>query len=158
MIRYDKDDGQEITEPVFSADGNWIAYARGGPPNSEKDIPNPTSDPAGAKQEVWLVNVRNGSPARVGEGSSPMFSPRGDRGDLRPRRSPMGRNPARGKGARNRPGKKDSRRRRFFFVVVRRLPDGDGAYEGFGPVCCRGRYSRSPRLEHASRGRAVGYA
>ena len=44
LTRYDKDDGQEITEPVFSPDGNWIAYVHGGPPNSEKDIPNPTSD------------------------------------------------------------------------------------------------------------------
>lgn len=79
LTRYDKDDGQEITEPVFSADGNWIAYVRGGPPNTEKDIPNPTSDPAGAKQEVWLVNTRSGATARAGEGSSPSFSPRGDR-------------------------------------------------------------------------------
>ncbi|MEK6288355.1 MAG: prolyl oligopeptidase family serine peptidase [Acidobacteriota bacterium] len=79
LTRYDKDDGQEITEPVFSPDGNWIAYVRGGPPNSEKDIPNPTSDPAGAKQEVWLVNTRSGATARAGEGSSPSFSPRGDR-------------------------------------------------------------------------------
>jgi dipeptidyl aminopeptidase/acylaminoacyl peptidase len=79
LTRYDKDDGQEITEPVFSPDGSWIAYVHGGPPNSEKDIPNPTSDPTGAKQEVWLVNTRTGATARVGEGSSPTFSPRGDR-------------------------------------------------------------------------------
>lgn len=79
LTRYDKDDGQEITEPVFSPDGGWIAYVHGGPPNSEKDIPNPTSDPAGAKQEVWLVNTRTGATARVGQGSSPAFSPRGER-------------------------------------------------------------------------------
>ena len=79
LTRYDKDDGQEINEPVFSPDGNWIAYVRGGPPNTEKEIPNPTSDPAGAKQEVWLVNTRTSATLRVGEGSSPMFSPRGDR-------------------------------------------------------------------------------
>jgi Tol biopolymer transport system component len=79
LTRYDKDDGQEIAEPVFSPDGNWIAYVRGGPPNTEKEIPNPTSDPAGAKQEVWLVNTRTAATVRVGEGSSPMFSPRGDR-------------------------------------------------------------------------------
>ena len=79
LTRYDKDDGQEITEPVFSPDGNWIAYVHGGPPNSDKDIPNPTSDAAGAKQEVWLVNTRTGVTVRVAEGRSPMFSPRGDR-------------------------------------------------------------------------------
>ena len=75
LTRYDKDDGQEITEPVFSPDGAWIAYVHGGPPNSDKDIPNPTSDPAGAKQEVWLVHTRTGATVRVAEGSSPMFSP-----------------------------------------------------------------------------------
>jgi dipeptidyl aminopeptidase/acylaminoacyl peptidase len=79
LTRYSKDDGQEIAEPVFSPDGNWIAYVRGGPPNNDKEIPNPTSDPAGASQEVWLVNTRTGAVLRVGEGSEPFFSPRGDR-------------------------------------------------------------------------------
>jgi dipeptidyl aminopeptidase/acylaminoacyl peptidase len=79
LTRYDKDDGQEITVPVFSPDGNWLAYVRGGPPNTEKENPNPMSDPAGAKQEVWLVNTRTGATARVGEGSAPLFSSRGDR-------------------------------------------------------------------------------
>jgi dipeptidyl aminopeptidase/acylaminoacyl peptidase len=79
LTRYDKDDGQEITEAVFSPDGNWIAYVHGGDPNLDKEIPNPSSDSAGAKQEVWLVNVRTSATARVGEGHSPLFSPLGDR-------------------------------------------------------------------------------
>lgn len=79
LTRYDKDDGQEITEPEFSPDGNWIAFVYGGPPNADKDIPNPTSDPAGAKQEVRIANVRTGAVIRAGEGTSPFFSPRSDR-------------------------------------------------------------------------------
>jgi len=79
LTRYDKDDGQEITEPEFSPDGNWIAFVYGGPPNGEKDIPNPTSDPAGAKQEVRVANVRTGIVMRAGEGTRPFFSPRSDR-------------------------------------------------------------------------------
>ncbi|HLF83710.1 MAG TPA: alpha/beta fold hydrolase [Blastocatellia bacterium] len=79
LTRYDKDDGQEITEPEFSPDGNWIAFVFGGPPNSEKDIPNPTSDPAGAKQEVRVANVRTGVVMKTGEGTRPFFSPRSDR-------------------------------------------------------------------------------
>src|ERR1041384_7946872 len=79
LTRYDKDDGQEITEPVFSPDGAWIAYVRGGPPNTDKDIPNPTSDPSGAKQEVWVANVRTGALIKAGVGTLPFFSPRGDR-------------------------------------------------------------------------------
>jgi len=79
LTRYDKDDGQEISELEFSPDGNWIAYVRGGPPNGEKEIPNPTSDPSGAKQEVWVASLRTGAAMRAGEGIHPFFSPRGDR-------------------------------------------------------------------------------
>jgi dipeptidyl aminopeptidase/acylaminoacyl peptidase len=79
LTRYDKDDGQEITEPVFSPDGNWIAYVRGGPPNGDKEIPNPMSDPAGARQEVCVVSLRTGAVWKMGEGSSPLFSPLSDR-------------------------------------------------------------------------------
>ena len=79
LTRYTRDDGQEITEPVFSPDGNWIAFVYGGPPNNERDIPNPTSDPAGAKQEVRVVNLRTGVVTTAGEGTGPFFSPRSDR-------------------------------------------------------------------------------
>ena len=79
LTRYDKDDGQDITDPQFSPDGNWIAFVYGGPPNSDSEIPNPTSDPGGARQEVRVANVRTGAVTKVGEGTSPFFSPRGDR-------------------------------------------------------------------------------
>ena len=79
LTHYDKDDGQEITEPEFSPDGNWIAFVYGGPPNSDKDVPNPTSDPSGATQEVRIANVRTGAVIKAGEGTSPMFSPGSDR-------------------------------------------------------------------------------
>ncbi len=78
LTRYAEDDGQEILEPVFSPNGNYIAYVRGGEPNADGDIPNPTSDPQGASQEVYVVNTRNGQVARIGEGTSPMFSPKSD--------------------------------------------------------------------------------
>jgi dipeptidyl aminopeptidase/acylaminoacyl peptidase len=79
LTRYDKDDGQEITQPEFSPDGNWIAFVYGGPPNSDNAIPNPTSDPLGAKQEVRVVNLRTGVVLKAGEGTSPFFTPRSDR-------------------------------------------------------------------------------
>jgi dipeptidyl aminopeptidase/acylaminoacyl peptidase len=79
LTSYGEDDGQEITDPVFSPDGNWIAFVRGGPPNSDKEIPNPTSDPEGARQEIWCVSVRNGALKRIAEGANPLFAPSGDR-------------------------------------------------------------------------------
>jgi dipeptidyl aminopeptidase/acylaminoacyl peptidase len=78
LTPYSKDDGQEITGLTFSPDGTWIAYVRGGPPNAEQEIPNPTTDPIGAKQELWLASVRTGKPVRVAEGTAPFFSPRGN--------------------------------------------------------------------------------
>jgi dipeptidyl aminopeptidase/acylaminoacyl peptidase len=79
LTRYNEDDGQEITEIIFSPDGNFIAFVRGGLPNSEGEIPNPTSDPKGARREVHIVSVRTGVVTRVAEGSTPFFSPRGER-------------------------------------------------------------------------------
>jgi len=79
LTNYGKDDGQEITEPILSPDGNWIAFVKGGPPNTDKEIPNPTSDPAGAKREVWCVSVRTAVLQKIDEGTSPSFTPRGDR-------------------------------------------------------------------------------
>ena len=79
LTRYTRDDGQEVTALDFSPDGNLIAYVYGGPPNSEKEIPNPTSDPAGAKREVCVANLRTGAIVKFGDGTEPFFSPRGER-------------------------------------------------------------------------------
>jgi len=78
LTRYNADDGQELIDLVFSANGNAIAYVRGGDKNQAGEIPNPTSDPNGARQEVWIVDVRTGRSRQVGEGSAPIFSPAGD--------------------------------------------------------------------------------
>ena len=77
LTSYSKDDGQEIGDLVFSPDGTWIAYVRGGPPNTDKENPNPTTDPRGAKQEVWLASFRTGALVRVGPGTAPFFATRG---------------------------------------------------------------------------------
>jgi len=79
LTAYTKDDGQELGDPVFSDDGNWIAFVRGGPPNSDHENPNPSTNPEGAKEEVWCVSVSTGALRRIGEGSAPLFSPKGDR-------------------------------------------------------------------------------
>lgn len=77
LTRYDKDDGQEITDVHFSADGNWVVFVRGGNRNSAGDVPNPTSDPAGAKQLVLAADWATGQVRTLGEGDSPTPSPTG---------------------------------------------------------------------------------
>src|SRR5437773_11522134 len=52
LTHYNNDDGQELTDLLFSPNGNLVAYVRGGDANQAGEVPNPTSDPAGAKQEV----------------------------------------------------------------------------------------------------------
>ena len=63
---------------MFSPNGSAIAYVRGQGKNQSGEIPNPTSDTAGAKQQVLVVDTRTGRVTTIGEGSSPFFNPAGD--------------------------------------------------------------------------------
>src|SRR5215218_6228050 len=60
LTRYDRDDGQELGEVSFSADGNWVVFVRGGDKNRAGEYPNPTSDPGGVKQVVMAANWATG--------------------------------------------------------------------------------------------------
>jgi len=78
LTRYDSDEGQELTDLELGPNGNAVAYVRGGAKNQAGEVPNPTSDTAGAKQEVWVVDVRTGRTTKMGEGNGPIFTPGGD--------------------------------------------------------------------------------
>jgi dipeptidyl aminopeptidase/acylaminoacyl peptidase len=78
LTHYEKDDGQELTDLTFSPNGNAIAYVRGDDKNQAGEVPNPTSDTAGARQEVLVVDVRTGRIAKMGDGSGPIFTSAGD--------------------------------------------------------------------------------
>ena len=77
LTKYATDDGQELSDLDFSADGNTLAYVRGGPKNTAGQVPNPTSNPAGAEQAVWTVSWTGGEPKRIDAGSSPKISAQG---------------------------------------------------------------------------------
>lgn len=74
LTKYDKDDGQEIHNLEFSKDGSFLTYVRGDEQNAQKESPNPTSDPKGVKQEVWVINISGGEPIKIGAGSSPTIT------------------------------------------------------------------------------------
>lgn len=79
LTRYTGDNGQEITDVQWTADGRHIVYVRGGGPNRAGELPNPTSDAAGVEQAVWIVAAEGGGePRKVGAGSAPAVSPRSD--------------------------------------------------------------------------------
>jgi dipeptidyl aminopeptidase/acylaminoacyl peptidase len=77
LTKFDQDDGQELHQIIFSQDGSMIAYVRGDFANDQNENPNPTSNPKGAKEEVWIMNISGGEPKRIGEGSQPSISPDG---------------------------------------------------------------------------------
>jgi Tol biopolymer transport system component len=81
VTRYDKDDGQVITGLEWTPDAKTLVYVRGGGPNRGGEIPNPTSDPAGAEQAVWRIALDGGGtgePVKIGNGSGAAVSPKGD--------------------------------------------------------------------------------
>jgi dipeptidyl aminopeptidase/acylaminoacyl peptidase len=77
VTKYNEDDGQELSELRFSLDGNALVYVRGGGKNVAGQVPNPTSNPAGAEQAVWTVAWGGGEPRRIDAGHSPDSSSRG---------------------------------------------------------------------------------
>ena len=77
LTKYSEDDGQELLDLRLSADSNTIVYVRGEGKNAVGQVPNPTSNPAGAEQAVWTVAWNGGEPKRVDAGHSPQVSPRG---------------------------------------------------------------------------------
>ncbi len=72
LTSYKEDDGQELSGLLFSEKGDLHVYVRGGATNRRGENPNPASQPEGAEQAIWCVNVSPGSePFRLASGNSP---------------------------------------------------------------------------------------
>jgi len=79
LTDYADDDGQEISDITWSPDAKSILYVRGGSSDNPENIaPNPAHLPDGAEQDVWIISLDGGAPRKVGQGSSPSFSPLGN--------------------------------------------------------------------------------
>ncbi len=77
VTSYLEDDGGELSDLGFSADGDTIVYVRGEGKDSAGDYANPTSNPAGAKQTVWAISWKGGLPVNVDAGNSTVVSLQG---------------------------------------------------------------------------------
>src|SRR5260370_5914913 len=53
LTHYDKDDGQELSDPTVSPNGNALPFVRGGAKNQEGQAPNPASRTARAPPQGW---------------------------------------------------------------------------------------------------------
>jgi dipeptidyl aminopeptidase/acylaminoacyl peptidase len=76
ITTYADDDGMEIGELTWTADGESLIYTRGGDLEGFGENPNPRSLAQEPKQQVWIVSA-DGKPRLLGEGHSAVIS--GDR-------------------------------------------------------------------------------
>jgi len=79
LTQYNEDTGQEITGLEFTHDGKGLVYVRGGDANSAGEIPNPTSDPVGVTQAIYVVSWDTSRVRKLAEGDSPVVSPTDNR-------------------------------------------------------------------------------
>lgn len=75
VTSFDLDDGQGISNLIFTENSDEIIFVRGGAPNRRGEIPNPTSHPDGAKRYILKINERGDNLDTLAEGSSPSLSP-----------------------------------------------------------------------------------
>ena len=78
LTSYSEDDGEEIGELVWTADGKAIIYTRGGDLDNFGESPNPRSAPEEPKQLLWIVTLDGKPPRQLAEGHSAAVSPKGN--------------------------------------------------------------------------------
>ncbi len=80
LTRYADDDGQDVGELHFVPGREALVYVRGGDFEApDKPYPNPAHAPTPPEQDLWLVGIGGGTPAKLAEGHAPAVSPGGDR-------------------------------------------------------------------------------
>lgn len=78
LTRYTGDNGQEMAGLTWTPDGSRIVFVRGGAANRAGELPNPTSDPAGVEQAVWVVPASGGEPRKIAAGAGAAVAPTGN--------------------------------------------------------------------------------
>jgi dipeptidyl aminopeptidase/acylaminoacyl peptidase len=79
VTSYKGDDGRDIGELSWDANGETVVYVRDGDLDGGGANPNPLSLPQGPlEQQLFAVSVSGGEPRALAEGHSPAVSPKGD--------------------------------------------------------------------------------
>jgi dipeptidyl aminopeptidase/acylaminoacyl peptidase len=74
LTDYPLDDGQEISQLVFSPNGTKLLYVRGSGANRNGQNPNPASLVEGTDQAIYYKEISSKSPpAKIVNGNSPVF-------------------------------------------------------------------------------------
>ena len=75
LTAYREDDGQDLGQVIWTADGSLIIYVRGGDlEHIGRDNPNPRSRPQTPEQAIYVVAFDGGAPRKLTEGHSPSVS------------------------------------------------------------------------------------
>jgi dipeptidyl aminopeptidase/acylaminoacyl peptidase len=77
LTSYSEDDGQDLGDVAWSADGRFLLYARGGDLETNGDVPNPRNIPASPEQAVYAIPFDGGSPRKLSDGRGPAVSREG---------------------------------------------------------------------------------
>jgi dipeptidyl aminopeptidase/acylaminoacyl peptidase len=79
LTAYTTDDGEVISNLAWNGDGRMLFYTRGGLAENAEGPVNPLSLPSGPQAgAVWAVSLNGGAPRRIGTGTMPVPSPKGD--------------------------------------------------------------------------------
>ncbi len=79
LTTYNGDDGQDIGQLHWTPDGRAVVYVRGGDLEFlGRPDPNPSADPTGVEQAIWIAAPGEKS-RKIGDGHSPALSAKGDR-------------------------------------------------------------------------------
>ena len=74
LTPYKDDDGQDLAEIAWTADGRSVLYTRGGDLDTYRDIPNPQGTALWPDQAVYMIPFDGGAPVKLAEGNSPAVS------------------------------------------------------------------------------------
>src|SRR5882762_1130498 len=78
LTDYQQDDGQEISQLVFSPNGTKVIFVRGGGANQKGQNPNPASLTEGTEQAIYFKDIASKTTAsKIAQGNSPIFYPDG---------------------------------------------------------------------------------
>ena len=77
LTSYADEDGQDISNLVFTPDEEHIVFMRGGAPNRRGEFPNPRSFPELEGRGIHIVSWASGDVRRLPSGGSPALSPDG---------------------------------------------------------------------------------